>query len=555
MKTVVDLICNLEEVPEDRGLYFHHYDTDTVNYLSYRQIYRLIKGAMRELHEHGIGVGSRVIVPFETSERTLISFLSLIALGALPFSIKPWLRTSQEQEYRTFLHTMAGQFKASHVLDTGNMGRFGLEAVLVAAPALDATSGSDIEFHAADPDDMAFVQFSSGTTSFPKGVPIRHDRLIANMQGITGHDNRTPGDISSSWLPLYHDMGLLGGLLSSFILPNTAHLYTPEHFLVDPIQWLHEIGTQRITGSVIPNFGVDYALRYLRRADADQLKGLDLSGLRIIYIGSEPIDMAILDEFSERLRDYGFRRGVFQPCYGMAEAVLMVAVDDDGPKSCALETGGDAVCVGKILSGFSVRIVTEDNEVAPAGELGEIQLSGGTLADAYFEIDRPLIRDDGFYATGDIGMMHDGELYIAGRVGDCMIVNGQNYYAYVFEQILCELAFVRPGRNVVFQLEDRIVVLVEVSDIRALLFRHAHKRRIRDMLLARTGLKVREEDVIFARHGQIKKTSSGKIRRHQMMLDHERGLTRESGPWGYILDRVESRTKLVLWRVMHRFAH
>lgn len=546
MNTIVELIRNLAQAPRDRAVHLHRSAPDPSVVLSYPELYASIQAHMAGLRAQGIGPGKRVILPFETDERVLATFLALIGVGALPLSVKPYLFNGSKESYVEFLQVMTKRFRVDRVLRTESLAGLDLPAPAIELAGL-ALPGQEVAFHEPRPDENAFVQFSSGTTAFPKGVPIRHDRFLANMGLINGHDHRRPEDVSSSWLPLYHDMGLIGGLLTSFVLPNTAHLFTPIQYLMDPIGWLRSLGEHRVDGTVMPNFGVDYALRYLREADPDDLSGLDFSSLRIIYLGSEPINMDTLDEFCRRMEPYGMRRSVFQPCYGMAEVVLMVTADNEGnPKVRTLPGNVPAVCVGKPLPSFDLRIVTDDGRVAAEGELGEIQLGAGTLADGYFEEGRPLVGADGFYATGDVGMLQGGALYITGRIGDRMKVNGQSYFASAFEQVVDSLPFVRTGRSAVFQVGERVVVLAEVQSLQAVRERQRHQEQIVATLLERTGVKVHARDVHFIRYGQIHKTSSGKLRRQAVADAHQRGAIRDADVAGYLLDRARMRGTRVI---------
>ena len=541
MNTVVDLIRNLDGTPRERGVYVHRPGEDEPVEIPYQELHDAILGRVVELREQGVGPGSRVLLPFETDERVLCTFLALIGVGALPLSVRPYLFSGGKESYVEFLRGMVARFRVDRILRSDSLQGLDLPARELALAPLAPARGA-VALHEPRPSDVAFAQFSSGTTGIPKGVPIRHDRFLANMALINGHDGRRGEDVSSSWLPLYHDMGLIGGLLTSFMLPHSAHLYTPMQYLMDPIGWYRELGRYRVDGTVTPNFGIDYALRYLRESEPEDLAGIDLSSLRIIYIGSEPINIATLDEFCERMAPYGMRRSVFQPCYGMAEAVLRVSVDGAGPKIRELHGGGYGVCVGKMLSSFEMRVITDDGRVAEDGELGEIELGSGTLADGYFEDDRPMSGEDGFYATGDLGMCVAGELYITGRAGDRMKINGQSYFASAFEQVLDALPFVRTGRTVVFQDGERVIVLAEVLAARVFRARRRHQEQVVDVLLERTGVKIHPGDVRFIRYGQIAKTSSGKLRRQAIAAAYGSGDVHESDLRGYLLDRVRMHT-------------
>lgn len=539
---VPELLERLREAPRGSGIHFHLAPAQPPVFVPYAGLCERVQACMAYLAAQGIRRGTRVIVPFETDPRTLCMFLALIAAGALPLSIKPRLLATQDS-YAAFIATLVQRFGAGCVLATPGLHDVTLPIAVLALPPESALQGGSTPMFPAALDDLAFVQFSSGTTDFPKGVPVTHGMLTRNLAGITRHDGRRPDDVCVTWLPLYHDMGLLGGLLSNFVLPNPVHLYPPMDFLLDPLHWLGELSRQHATGTVIPNFAVDYALRYLRTTPDLGDPPPDFSQLRIIYDGSDFVDMDTLDEFCTRLAPYGLRREAFQPCYGMAEAALMVSADANGPKLRTFAGGMRAVCVGRPLEGFQVRITSASGVAAKDGEAGEIELAGGTLAERYFESDVPLTGADGYYRTGDIGARVDGELYVIGRSADRMKVDAQNQYPYAFEQALNTLGFIRRGRCAVFEDRGRVIALAEPGSVRAVLRRGHHRERIVECLLRRTGVKLRVDDVHFLRYGQLDKTSSGKLQRGAVREAYRAGRLRDSSLAGYCADRLKLRVR------------
>lgn len=545
------LLERLGEAPPASGIHFHLDAAGPPVFIPYAELGARVQACMAQLAAQGIGRGTRVIVPFATDPRTLCMFLALISAGALPLSIKPRLLATRDS-YAAFLATLVRRFGATRVVQAPGLDDLALSVDVLALPTESVLHGRAVPTFPAAPDDLAFVQFSSGTTDFPKGVPVTHGMLLRNLAGITQHDGRRQADVCVTWLPLYHDMGLLGGLLSNFVLPNPVHLYQPMDFLLDPLRWLGELSRQRATGTVIPNFAVDYALRYLRAAPNLGDPPPDFSRLRIIYDGSDFVDLDTLDEFCARLAPCGLRREAFQPCYGMAEAALMVSADADGPRARAFPGGASAVCVGRPLQGFRVRIASASGAAESDGEPGEIELAGGTLARHYFESDVPLAGADGYYRTGDIGALVDGELYLIGRGADRMKVDAQNYYPYAFEQALNTLGFIRRGRCAVFEERGRVIALAEPGSARPLLRRARHRQRIVEFLLRRTGVKLRVDDVHFLRYGQLGKTSSGKLQRGAIRDAYRAGRLRDSSLAGYCADRLKLHLRRGLLAVTAR---
>lgn len=341
---------------------------------------------------------------------------------------------------------------------------------------------------------------------------------------ITRTDGRAAEERVSSWLPLYHDMGLVGGMLSCFAVGCDLLLAEPVTFLFDPRGWWEQMARERAIGTVIPNFAVDYSLKLMQDLDPEELAEFDLSGLRSIYLGSEPINLPNLRAFLDLMAPAGLRRDVFMPCYGMAEAVLLVS---SRPVSSELRvvdspSGLPAISVGRVMAEFTVRLRDEAGGPCGANELGEIELAGGSLATGYLDRPGPLADQDGWYATGDIGFLDDGELFITGRISDRIKVNGQSLFAADFEQALEQLSFVREGRTAVAQIDGPIVVLAEV-DREAREDIPGSRARIVEHLMATIGVTVRAEDVHYLRPGQLSRTSSGKLQRRAIVAAYRAG--------------------------------
>jgi acyl-CoA synthetase (AMP-forming)/AMP-acid ligase II len=280
---------------------------------------------------------------------------------------------------------------------------------------------------------------------------------------------------------------------------------------------------ERVVGTVIPNFAIDYSLGLMQSVEPDELALLDLSGMRSIYLGSEPINVPNLRAFLDLLAPAGLRRDVFMPCYGMAEAVLLVSSRPVGSEIRVVPapSGRPAISVGRPMPEFTVRLRNEDGRPCAENELGEIELAGGSLAADYFD-GPPLAGSDGFYATGDIGFLDDGELFITGRISDRIKVNGQSLFAADFEQAVQQLSFVRQGRTAVAQCDGRVVVLTEV-DRTALMDAERSRARIVEQLVMTIGTTVRALDVLFLRPGQLPRTSSGKLKRPAITQAYQRG--------------------------------
>ncbi len=548
---MLDLIQRLEGVDPKRGLHLGEDFFSPPTFHRYTEFPARVAACAEHYRAQGVSKGQRILLPFETSEAVLSSLFGLMELGALPLSVKPYILSTPKDSYREFLGRIATRYGVSQVLDVPALGPLELPLRRLALPPAGALLPG-ARLRRVEPDELAFVQFSSGSTSFPKGVPVTQRNLVANAGMIAAHDGRTPEDQGFTWLPLYHDMGLIS-LLSCLLTGHDIFMTQPMAFVMDPMGWLEAMSERRATLSVIPNFAIDYALKRLSEADPEELERLDLSALRMVYLGSEPINIPNLERFTRLLAPHGLKRDVFKPCYGMAEAVLMVSCTGrDAPwRVVTAPNGVPAISVGPPLSAFEVRLRTEDGRPCGERELGEVQLRGGSLAPAYFEDDRPLRGEDGFYATGDLGFLQEGELFITGRVSDRIKVNGQSFFSSDFEQAIERLPFIRPGRTAVIQAGGRVVVLAEVHQPSVLEDRRHGQKQVVETVLAAVGVTVAPEDVLFVRYGQFQKTSSGKLQRRAMTEAYEQGRIRIATPLGLRVDLLRMRAeRLVLGTVL-----
>jgi acyl-CoA synthetase (AMP-forming)/AMP-acid ligase II len=519
-----------EQAPGTGVHLYESFDDPAVQSLSYRDLPGDVAGYAQYFRDQGIRPRTRVIFPFETSVPVILSFLALIEIGAVPLSVKPLLMATPKGAYQDFLQRIARDYAATRILQVPSLARIELPVTALALPP-PGLRGPDAQLRTPAGEELAFVQFSSGSTSFPKGIPVRHEQLRANLAMITRTDGRRPGERVSSWLPLYHDMGLVGGLLSSLVVGVDLLLAGPMTFLSDGVGWWEQLAREEVHGTVIPNFAIDYSLRMLRSLAPERIAELDLSRLRAIYLGSEPINIPNLETFLDLMAPAGLRRNVIMPCYGMAEAVLLVSSRPPGSELRVVPSpsGVPAISLGPVLAEFRVRLRTQDGQLCAEHELGEIELAGGSLAASYFDRTDPLTGDDGFYRTGDLGFLAGGELFVTGRISDRIKVNGQSLFAADFEQAVERLPFVPEGRTAVIQSEGRIVVLTAVNGA-AREDPAASRAQIVEQLVRTMGVSVEERDVHYLRAGQLLRTSSGKLQRRAIAEGYQQGTLKGLSP-------------------------
>ncbi|AOY84850.2 AMP-binding protein [Moorena producens JHB] len=513
--TMLDMIKAFQVTDAKFGLFLKEDRAAQAKFLTYCQIYQKIAAYMEFFRAAGITAGTRILFPFEATEGVIIAFFALIGLGAIPLSVKPYGMGVVKESYLPFLTKVARQYRADFILEAPSIQPLEVSLQRLSLPNPDIQPQQRPNFAEITATDLAFVQFSSGSTSFPKGIPVTHGKIMAQVQGIANYAQNRPNDVTASWLPLYHDMGLVGAFLTTLYLRHNLHLSTPMNFLINPVGWLHELSEKQITIAVIPDFTISYCLRRLTITDPAKIANLNLEKLRLVFNGSEPINIDKLHEFLQVLGPYGLQPSAIKPCYGMAEAVLMVSCCslEEFPRVLTLANGCKAISVGQPLSEFDVRLRTEHGHLCREGEMGEIELRGGTLVDGYFETNRQFYNSDGFFPTGDLGVISQGELFITGRLNDRFKINAQSYFASDFEYAVQLLPFVQPGKVCTIQADDRIIVLIEAKQVSV--FKHGieYHRQVSDVILKQIGVKLPGENILFIRPGQLEKTSSGKLRR------------------------------------------
>lgn len=366
---------------------------------------------------------------------------------------------------------------------------------------------------------LAFIQYTSGSTGVPKGVMLSHGNLIHNERMIQTAFAQTHESIVVGWLPMYHDMGLIGNVLQPVYSGSQCVLMSPIHFLQRPLRWLQAISQYKATTSGGPNFAYDLCVR---KINAEQASQLDLSTWTVAFNGAEPIRPATLQRFASHFEVSGFRAAAFRPCYGLAEATLLVSmaggprVIDDG----SLVSSGESILDQKI-----VIVDPESSKECAPGETGEIWVASKSVAQGYWNqaeeterVFRAHLADSGegpFLRTEDLGLMRDGELYVTGRLKDLVIIRGRNHYPQDIEQTVEEShPALRPGCGAAFSVdagdEERLVVVQELDRNRDS-DAHAAITAIRDAVTERHELHVYAVVLIGA--GTLPKTTSGKVQR------------------------------------------
>jgi acyl-CoA synthetase (AMP-forming)/AMP-acid ligase II len=393
---------------------------------------------------------------------------------------------------------------------------------------------------ALDLDDLAILQYSSGSSGTPRGVMVSHANLMANEAMIEDSFRHTSSTVALGWLPFQHDMGLIGYVIQPVYVGFECVLMSPLQFLKHPLRWLHEIAHHRATRSGGPNFAYDMCIAAVERHGEESLAGLDLSSWDLAFVGAEPVRAATLDRFAATFGKFGFRREAFYPCYGLAEATLIVSGGRHGepPTVWRDPNGRTRVSCGRARLSTELAIVDRARGArCDDGVEGEIWVHGPSVAGGYFG-DEQASREtfgatlDGtpdnsrWLRTGDLGCIVDGELYITGRAKDVVVKNGVNYAAEDLETTVQQLHLgsLHPNGCAAFShddgLRERLVIVSEIARDA-----EAEWSEVADQIVAAvaTAHGTPADSVVFVNRGGIPRTTSGKIRRSECRALYSRG--------------------------------
>jgi acyl-CoA synthetase (AMP-forming)/AMP-acid ligase II len=387
-------------------------------------------------------------------------------------------------------------------------------------------------------DDLAIMQYSSGSTGSPRGVMVSHENLMANEALIQDAFEHTPSTVFLSWLPFQHDMGLIGMLLQPVFVGAQFVMMTPPQFLKHPLRWLQEITRHRATTSGAPNFAYEMCVAAAQRQGDKGLAGLDLSSWNLAFVGAEPVRAATLDRFATTFAGAGFRREALYGCYGLAEATLLVSGGQrsESPTRWRDPRGITRVSCGRERAGLQVAIVNSGPGGAGTrcddGVEGEIWVRGASVARGYFgheqasrETFAAILDGTSWLRTGDLGYLVGGELYVTGRDKDVVVRNGVKYAAEDVEHTVGQLhiASLRAGGCAAFGHDDgtreRLVVVQEIGRDAVDAWGDVADRIV-GAVAAEHGTPA--DTVVFVQPGSIPRTTSGKIRRSECRTRYER---------------------------------
>jgi len=539
--------------------------------ITYAMLYEGAKGVAQTLQNSGLQSAQAVAIMLPSSKEYFFSFLGILMAGGIPVPIYPPARPSQLEDHMR-RHSRILQNCDAHTLITVPEGKRVAQLLKSLVPNLKhivsttemQTSSSNTMFPHIHENDIAFLQYTSGSTGNPKGVMLTHANLLVNIRSMGQAVQANSKDVFVSWLPLYHDMGLIGAWLSSLYFSSLFVVMSPLDFLARPQRWLWAIHRYRGTLSASPNFGYEYTTHRLKDED---IEGLDLSSWRGAFNGAEAVSPETIELFCQRFKPFGFKAESMMPVYGLAESSVGLVfpplnrgIKVDHIERTTFTSTGKAIPIksetmasassnseakallpnfkpnvlsfvssGMPLAGHEIRIVDEGGHELPERQEGRLEFRGPSSTSGYYRDAQKTksLFDGEWLDTGDKAYIANGELYVTGRIKDIIIRAGRNIYPDELEKMVGNIKGIRKGCVAVFASLDqtkqteKLVVLAETKSEDAKVHQEL-RRTINQLSIDLTG--VQPDEIVLAPAGNVLKTSSGKIRRSASREHYEKGL-------------------------------
>ena len=513
--------------------FLHGSETRTI---TFGELYERASAYASAYAERGVAPGDLVLVILQHTPHLFYSYLGAILAGAVP-SFMPFPSPKQRPDiywrdhdtlFKRIEPALIVTYEENLRAARETLPDFSVPALIAGADLSNAQPAEDPAGLHADPDAVACLQHSSGTTGLKKGVMLTHRAIIDEVRVYARAIGFEPGDSIASWLPLYHDMGFIGCFMTSVVLGAHLIALDPFEWVMRPTLLLDAIARYRANYTWLPNFAFSHIVNGARRGAM-----WDLSCVKAFVNCSEPCKAATFERFLERFGSYGVTRERLHVCYAMAENVFAVTQTPLGMPANVLEVDADAfargvaaparegaafavLSCGTPVDGVELEVRDERGFGIPQDRIGEICLRSPFMFDGYYKLPektRERLRD-GWYHTGDMGFLHQGELYVTGRMDDMLIVNGRNYYAHEIEAIVNHVPGTIPGRNVAIGVNDDrtdATVVVVLAECRPETDDAAVAVEIKRLVLESLGLAI--HSVVGLDAGEMVKTTSGKISR------------------------------------------
>ncbi len=537
MQSIVDfLTVYSQEKPNDIAFTYIE-DNGEKRQITFRELQaaaRSIAGCLKEK----IKPGDAVVLLFPQGLEYIQAFIGCLFAGAVAVPLYP--PTSRNHAERVFAVIRDCDARLALSSDEYNPA---LSEDLAPLPVLGFAelsegSSSETSQSAPTPRQLAFLQYTSGSTGSPKGVMVSHGNILANLKSLQEATGCSTEDVFCNWLPLFHDLGLINTVLLPVYLGSHSIIMSPARFIKRPLAWFEAISENKATICGAPNFAFDHCIDRIRESGKN---GIDLSSWRVAFNAAEPVDVKTIQKFSERFASMGFREASFYPSYGMAEATVFISGGNPLSPVSRQSFGADGLKVGQVgvdleshnkrtlvgcgktQSGHYIKIVDPESCREVSGnQVGEIWFSGPSVAQGYWNDEdktkasfgATLPGDDRKYLrTGDLGFIYQGELFISGRIKDVLIIKGRNYYPQDIEKIAYDSSKgLVQGGAAAFEVDGKAVLIQEVTARAKKQFDYSTAcKNIQSAVYEL--FEILLDDIVFVRARKISKTSSGKIQR------------------------------------------
>lgn len=541
-----DLLFYISTEFPDHRIGFVHPDR-SIRFITFPELLNEALSKLSGMQTMGIRMGDKVILSLERSEEIIPVLWACFIGGIIPALLQPPITFTEynpaAEKIEKVFHLMGGPYvvlshKHTEIWQSSQIPRNRLIDVVKMSGDPKFANRAKIQST-----DLALIQFSSGSTGDPKGVMLSHKNIIVNTKDIIKAISVEPEDIQVSWMPLYHDMGLIGFHLTPLFAGATQYFIDPIDFIKNPGLWIETMSQKKCTITACPNFGQIIVNRYLGRKIAYDW---DLSSLRILFNAAEPISVSTMQTFINRLKAFNFNAVAMFPAYGLAEATLAVTFskskfgaevrafrrDELIREGVAIEANqGDTNIIELVNLGCSldhcIVMLTDDNmNPINNGKIGNVVVKGENITKGYYgnEDGTANLFSGEWLLTGDLGFFHKGDLFITGRSKDIIFINGMNYYSHDLETIALQLDELSYGKVIVTgyfdesECRDRILIFIVGSDNEIM---NSICEKIKNHFSTIIGLKT--ETFILVRSHDIPRTSSGKIQRYKLVDRFKRG--------------------------------
>ena len=582
--TLIDVLNWHVKTHQNRAHIQFYTDEGDGEAITFSQLKNAANNLATSLHQRGLEPAEPVALMLPTGPDYFYSFFGILLAGGIPVPIYPPARPSQLEDHmqrhvRILKNCLAKIFitvpEAKGIAHLLKSQVPNLQHIISTTELLSSSMPSTLP--ARSTNDIAFIQYTSGSTGEPKGVVLTHANLLANIRTMGQTMNVNSKDVFVSWLPLYHDMGLIAAWLGSLYFAVLFVVMPPLSFLARPERWLWAIHRYHGTLSASPNFGYEYCLRRLTDED---LKGLNLSSWRAAFNGAEAVSPETITKFSQRFESFGFNKKAMTPVYGLAESSVGLAfpplnrgpVIDSVERSTFMHSGIARptqddnehalkfISNGQPLPQHQIRVIDPAGHELPERHEGRLEFQGPSSTSGYYRDAKKTqsLFDDDWLDTGDLAYIANGELFVTGRIKDIIIKAGRNIYPHELEEAVGNVSGIRTGRVAVFGSKDerskteRLIVMAETycksnDELEKLL------TEINELTIDLTGTP--PDDVVLAPPGTVLKTSSGKIRRAASRALFEKGginKTQSSAYWQIV--RITFASILPQFRRMLHYA-